>query len=68
MAGGNINYVHLLEGGTAEEFLRQREADVLGADPITAYVRSVQSCAAACGSPTPPSTRGISHGPSVKGQ
>jgi len=52
MAGGNINYVHLLEGGTAEEFLRQREADVLGADPITAYVRSVQSCAAAFAEPS----------------
>ncbi|MFC7380919.1 TIGR03086 family metal-binding protein [Sphaerisporangium rhizosphaerae] len=47
MAGGNLNYVGLLRGGTKEEFLRLREADVLGDDPVAAYIRSVGECAGA---------------------
>ncbi|GAA0377862.1 TIGR03086 family metal-binding protein [Microbispora corallina] len=47
MAGGNLNYVRLLRGGTKEEFLRQRDADVLGDDPVGAYTRSVRECARA---------------------
>jgi uncharacterized protein (TIGR03086 family) len=39
---GNVNYVALLEGGSAKEFLRLREVDALGDDPVGAYQRSVQ--------------------------
>jgi uncharacterized protein (TIGR03086 family) len=51
MAQGNRNYVMLLEGGTRAEFLRMREVDALGADPVTAYARSVRDCAAAFATP-----------------
>jgi uncharacterized protein (TIGR03086 family) len=47
MTRGNLNYVRLIEGGTAAEFLRLRDVDALGTDPVGAYVRSVQECAAA---------------------
>src|SRR5690348_2831127 len=47
MTRGNINYVRLVEGGTAADFLRLRDADALGADPVGAYTRSVAACAAA---------------------
>lgn len=42
MTRGNLNYRHLAEGGTGAEFLRLRDADALGADPVGAYVRSVR--------------------------
>lgn len=42
---GNLNYVRLLDGGTSAEFLRLRDADALGEDPVGAYIRSVQACA-----------------------
>jgi uncharacterized protein (TIGR03086 family) len=51
MTRGNLNYVRLLQGGTSAEFLRLREADALGADPVGAYVRSVQECAEAFAAP-----------------
>ena len=47
MTRGNLNYVRLLDGGTSAEFLRLREVDALGADPVAAYARSVRECAAA---------------------
>jgi len=47
MTRGNTNYVLLAEGGTAADFLRLRDADALGADPVGAYARSVAACVAA---------------------
>jgi uncharacterized protein (TIGR03086 family) len=47
MARGNLNYVRLLDGGDAAGFVRLRDADALGADPVGAYVRSVRECARA---------------------
>jgi uncharacterized protein (TIGR03086 family) len=51
MARGNLNYVKLVEGGTRAEFLRLREVDALGTDPVSAYARSVRDCAAAFATP-----------------
>ncbi|WP_369205432.1 TIGR03086 family metal-binding protein [Streptomyces sp. PU-14G] len=51
MARGNLNYVTLLEGGSAEDFLRCRDVDALGDAPVDAYVRSVEACAEAFGRP-----------------
>ncbi|MEV5750495.1 TIGR03086 family metal-binding protein [Actinoallomurus sp. NPDC052308] len=51
MTRGNLNYVLLLRGGTSAEFLRLRDADALGTDPVGAYVRSVRECAEAFASP-----------------
>ncbi|MEU8802297.1 TIGR03086 family metal-binding protein [Spirillospora sp. NPDC048819] len=48
---GNLNYVHLLQGGTSAEFLRLRDADALGTDPLGAYGRSVRQCAEAFAAP-----------------
>lgn len=48
---GNLNYVGLVDGGTAADFLRLRDADALGADPVGAYVRSVERCAEAFARP-----------------
>jgi uncharacterized protein (TIGR03086 family) len=42
VARGNLNYVALLEGVSAAEFLGFREVDALGEDPVGAYGRSVQ--------------------------
>ncbi|MGA8112263.1 MAG: TIGR03086 family metal-binding protein [Actinocatenispora sp.] len=47
MARGNLGYLRLVRGGSADEFLRLRDADALGADPTDAYRRSVRRCAAA---------------------
>lgn len=47
MTRGNLSYVGLLLGGTSAGFLRQRDSDALGEDPVEAYTRSVQVCAAA---------------------
>ncbi|WP_344575293.1 TIGR03086 family metal-binding protein [Streptomyces lunalinharesii] len=49
MTRGNLNYVSLLHGGTAADFLRLRDADALGTDPSGAYARSVRECARAFG-------------------
>jgi uncharacterized protein (TIGR03086 family) len=47
MTGGNLNYVGLLGGATGADFLRRRDIDALGTDPVRAYTRSVHECAAA---------------------
>ncbi|MFG2598182.1 TIGR03086 family metal-binding protein [Streptomyces sp. NPDC048462] len=47
MARGNLSYVSLLEGGTAADFLRLRDEDALGGDPVGAHIRSVRECAEA---------------------
>ena len=43
--GGNLNYVDLLAGASAADFLRMRDTDALGADPIEAYVASARTTA-----------------------
>jgi uncharacterized protein (TIGR03086 family) len=45
MTRGNLNYVRLLHGGSSADFLRLRDTDALGTDPVGAYVRSVRECA-----------------------
>lgn len=47
MARANLSYVRLLDGGTSAEFIRQRDADALGTDPVGAFGRSAQACAEA---------------------
>lgn len=49
MTRGNLNYVSLLHGGGAADYLRLREADALGTDPVGAYALSVRECAQAFG-------------------
>ncbi|MFI0780336.1 TIGR03086 family metal-binding protein [Streptomyces sp. NPDC021212] len=51
MARGNLNYTGLLNGETREDFLRRRDADALGIDPVGGYVQSVQACATAFARP-----------------
>jgi uncharacterized protein (TIGR03086 family) len=51
MTRGNLGYVRLVRGGTSTEFLRLRDADALGAEPVGAYIRSVQECAKAFAAP-----------------
>ncbi len=51
MTRGNLNYVGLLAGGTSAEFLRRRDIDALGTDPVHAYTGSVQECAEAFARP-----------------
>ncbi len=48
---GNVNYIRLLDGGTAADFLRLRDVDALGADPVDAFTNSVTTCAAAFAEP-----------------
>lgn len=45
MTQGNFNYVRLAQGATAAEFLRNRDLDALGSDPLGAFRRSVRDCA-----------------------
>ncbi len=47
----NRNYVRLLNGGTAAEFLAMRDFDALGSDPYGAFAASAQECAAAFAEP-----------------
>ncbi|MFC8128532.1 TIGR03086 family metal-binding protein [Streptomyces sp. NPDC057302] len=47
MVRGNLNYISLLDGGTAADFLRLRDEDALGGDPVGAYIQSVRECATA---------------------
>jgi uncharacterized protein (TIGR03086 family) len=47
VARGNLNYAALARGATGEDFLRMRDADALGDDPLGAYRRSLAECAAA---------------------
>ncbi|MCO6000005.1 TIGR03086 family metal-binding protein [Actinoallomurus rhizosphaericola] len=51
MTAGNLNYVRLVQGATRAEFLRLRDADALGTDPVGAYLRSVEECAEAFAAP-----------------
>ena len=51
VAQGNLNYVRLLDGASAQEFLRWRDADALGADPVASFDASVAACAAAFSAP-----------------
>lgn len=51
MTRGNLGYVRLLHGGTGADFLRLRDVDALGTDPVGAYIRSVRDCAEAFGGP-----------------
>ncbi|KPC67090.1 TIGR03086 family metal-binding protein [Streptomyces chattanoogensis] len=51
MTRGNLNYIGLLQGGTRTDFLRLRDVDALGDDPVGAYARSVRDCAAAFDEP-----------------
>jgi uncharacterized protein (TIGR03086 family) len=45
VARGNLNYVLLRRGGDAAEFVRMRDADALGGDPVNAFDASVRQCA-----------------------
>lgn len=45
MTQANLSYVRLLAGGTKEEFIRARDGDALGDDPVGAYARSVRDLA-----------------------
>lgn len=49
MTRGNLSYVRLVHDGSAEEFVRMRDADALGTDPFGAYARSVRMCLDAFG-------------------
>jgi uncharacterized protein (TIGR03086 family) len=40
----NLNYVRLLGGASAAEFMRMRDLDALGSDPIDAFARSTKEC------------------------
>ncbi|WP_116200048.1 TIGR03086 family metal-binding protein [Amycolatopsis circi] len=51
MVRGNLNYVDLLAGSTRADFLRMRDADALGNDPLAAYTASVQLVADAFSRP-----------------
>jgi uncharacterized protein (TIGR03086 family) len=51
MTRGNLSYIGLAAGGTSEQFLRLRDEDALGADPVAAYVRSARQCAEAFAEP-----------------
>ena len=47
MVRGNLNYTALVRGGTAADFLRMRDVDALGDDPLATYRTSTTECAAA---------------------
>jgi uncharacterized protein (TIGR03086 family) len=51
VARGNLNYIGLLEGATAADFVRQRDADALGTDPVGAFVTAARACAQAYAAP-----------------
>lgn len=51
MVRGNLNYTDLLVSGTQENFLRMRDVDALGNDPLAAYTASVQLVADAFARP-----------------
>lgn len=48
---GHVNYAALANGGTAAEFLRRRDEDALGSDPVEAYTRTAGEFLAAFGQP-----------------
>ncbi len=51
MARGNLNYSLLAHGGSGEEFLRLRDADALGTNPVAAFDQSTAQFLAAFGEP-----------------
>lgn len=51
VAQGNLNYVRLLDGASAAEFLRHRDADALGTDPVGAFAAAARACAEAYAAP-----------------
>lgn len=51
MVRGNLNYTALVRGATAADFLRMRDVDALGDDPLAAYRTSTDACAAAFACP-----------------
>jgi uncharacterized protein (TIGR03086 family) len=48
---GNLNYRDLVRGASAAQFLRLRDADALGQDPVAAFAASVRECASAFAEP-----------------
>jgi uncharacterized protein (TIGR03086 family) len=48
---GDLNYVRLLEGASAADFLRMREADALGTDPVGRFEAATRACADAYAAP-----------------
>jgi uncharacterized protein (TIGR03086 family) len=44
MCRGNLNYAALVAGGSGADFVRLRDADALGDDPLRAYAESVVLC------------------------
>lgn len=48
---GNLNYVALLDGGSAAEFVARRDEDALGDDPVAAYAAAQRACHAAFARP-----------------
>jgi uncharacterized protein (TIGR03086 family) len=44
---GNLNYVRLRRGAAAAEFVRMRDADALGENPVSAFDASARECASA---------------------
>ena len=48
---GNLNYVRLLGGASAADFLRFRDVDALGTEPLPAFVASARACAEAFAAP-----------------
>jgi uncharacterized protein (TIGR03086 family) len=60
VAQANLNYVRLLAGGTAAEFLRWRDADALGDDPLAAFEATARDCADAYAAPGA-LDRGVDH-------
>lgn len=51
MTRGNLTYVGLAAGGRAADFLRLRNTDALGEDPVGSYTASVRQCAEAFAGP-----------------
>ena len=51
MTRGNFNYAGLVDGAASSEFLRLRDADALGTNPVASYARSVRECAEAFARP-----------------
>ncbi len=51
MVRGNENYLRLVRGGNRSDFLRLRDVDALGTDPVGSYTRSVRRCAGAFSEP-----------------
>jgi len=51
VAQGNLNYGRLLAGATAAEFLRMRDVDALGDDPVAGFDASARACRAAFTAP-----------------